>query len=292
LHDLRATAWKERAGALTVLGEYAAAFVALDHAHAEFSLAPSAPLGAVIVEHARAIIHYYRGELDHAIRLAADSASAYAALGESGLCMRARHLSANIAFAAGNIRKARSIYEDLLAQGDAENDLTWIARESNTVGRCSLELGELDRAAALFRKSAETFDELGSIAEGLRPQWGLALVLLRSGNAVGALARLKELRSAFQRHGMLSDEALITLDVIDALHCLRRDVEGAEAAREVMHSFTRAGMLTSALSAFAYLKEAAQHGIVAPQLTRHVRSFLGRLEREPALLFRPPGEKI
>jgi hypothetical protein len=91
---------------------------------------------------------------------------------------------------------------------------------------------------------------------------------------------------------MLTDEALVALDMMDTLHLLARDGEIVVLAAEIIQTFTNAGMLTSALTAFAYLREAAARGAVTPRLTKHVRGFLSDLERQPALLFCPPNENI
>jgi tetratricopeptide (TPR) repeat protein len=292
MHDLRANAWKERANALTALGNYDASLDALEHAEREFDRAPAAPLGRAIVGYMRATVYYFRGDLSRAVVLAAESCRSYSELGETDRYMRARHLLANVAFAQGDIRGARSIYEELLTWAEAEGDLTWVARESNTVGRCALELGDTATAIQSFHRSSQTFRERGLFAEALRPEWGLALVLSASGKHTEALARLGELRDEFHRRGMLSDEALVSLDMMDALHALDRDRTIVAVAGQLIQTFTTAGMLTSALAAFAYLKEAAARGAVTPLITGHVRRFLSRLERQPDLLFLPPEEKI
>ncbi len=129
-------------------------------------------------------------------------------------------------------------------------------------------------------------------AEALRPQWGFALVTLGSGKAAEALARFDEVRNGFRERKMLSDEALVSLDMMDALAALGRDAEIVAFAGEIIESFTGAGMLTSALTAFAYLKEAATRGTATPQLIEHVRQFVTRLQREPALLFCPLDKNL
>jgi tetratricopeptide (TPR) repeat protein len=292
IHELRAHGWKERANALAALGQYDASLDSLDHAEREFSHVPSNPVGHAIVQHARAIVRYYRGEFESAIELLSESAAIYASLGETDRYMRIRHLIANTMVANGDARGARAIYQELLSWGESENDLAWVARESNTLGRCAYELGDLSSAVQYFHQSVRSFRELGMAAEALRPEWGFALVVLGSGKPSDALARLREVREEFRRREMLSDEALVSLDMMDALHALGRDDEVVALASETIESFTRAGMLTSALTAFAYLKEAAAHGTATPKTIQHVRQFVSRLQREPALLFCPPQNNL
>jgi len=50
----------------------------------------------------------------------------------------------------GNIRAARATYEEILAWAEAKDDLKWIARESNTLGRCAFELRDFSAAVQYF----------------------------------------------------------------------------------------------------------------------------------------------
>jgi tetratricopeptide (TPR) repeat protein len=292
IHELRAFAYKERANALVALGQLDAALDALDHADREFSHAPGASLGHTIVQHCRAWVHFTRSEFDEAMKLLAESAEGYAAAGETERFMRARHLIANTLFWQGDVRGAQAIFRELLGWGEAENDLAWIARESNTLGRCAYELKDLSAAVQYFHQSIQAFRELGMDAEAIRPAWGFALVVLASGKPEEALRKLQDVREDFHRREMLTDSALVAVDMCDALHALGRNAEIVVLAAGTIETFTRAGMLTSAIAAFAYLKEAAEHGAVKPTVIDHVRKFMSRLEREPALLFHAPPEKI
>lgn len=290
LHDLRATAWKERANALRLLGKFDAALDALGHADNEYRRVPAAPLGPAVVAYIRGIVHFERGELARARELYVQAADVFSALGEVDRYMRARHVLANVLLRQGLVREAKTTYEEILAWAETRNDLRWIARESNTLGRCAFELGDHPAAVQYFYVSAQAFRELGMATEARRPEWGLALVVAASGRPAEALKRLAEVRGAFHDQGMLSDEASVALDMMDSLHVLGRHADIARVAREIIETFVQAGMLTSALGAFGYLLAAAkEHRIDHPQID-HVRTFLGLLERDRALLFAPPAK--
>jgi tetratricopeptide (TPR) repeat protein len=291
LHDLRGTAWKERANALRLLGQYDAALEALKHAEHEFRKVPSAPLGPAIVSYVRGIVHYERGDLVKAQELLFESGETFASLGETDRYMRARHYMANVHVGQQDVPGAKAIYEQILAWAEATSDVKWIARESNTLGRCAYELRDLSAAVQYFHQSTQAFRALGLSSEAARPEWGLALVVLASGKPADALKRFRAVREQFHNRAMASDEALVVLDMMDALHALDQGPEIVTLASEVLQAFTEAGMLTSALTAFAYLKEASRRGAVKPRQVEYVRQFLGRLEREPALAFLPPDER-
>jgi len=213
-----------------------------------------------------------------------------AALGEIEHYMRARHYVANVLYRQQDIRSAQAIYEVLLAWGEGENDLRWIARENNTLGRCAYELSDLPAAVRHFHLSSETSHNLGLTSEAVRPEWGLALVMLASGKPADAVERFRTLRQEFHRRKMFTDEALISLDLMDALHMLGDDREIIALGADVVRTFTDAGMPTGALTAFAYLNEAATRGVIDRLAINHVRKFVSRAERQPGLLFVAPPE--
>ncbi len=291
LHDLRGTAWKERTNALRLLGRYDAALEALTHAEREFLNVPTAPLGRAMVAHARGIIHYDRGEYSPARQLLQETADACAALGEIDRYMRARHFIANILYREQDIPAAKAIYEEILAWGQTQNDLSWIARAHLPLGHCARQVGDFSQAVQHFHFSAQAFRELGQSAEVTRAEWGFALVMLSSGKPAEALTLFQPVRVAFHDREMVTEEALVALDMMDA-HCALNDKsEIVTLASEIIQTFTEIGMLTSALMAFAYLKEAARRGTVEPRQVEHVRQFLSRLQRDPAHLFLPSDER-
>ncbi|HVR40446.1 MAG TPA: tetratricopeptide repeat protein [Thermoanaerobaculia bacterium] len=286
--DLRGMAWKERANALRLLGNYDAALEALDRAAREFRNAPLLPLGPAIVTHLRGIVCYERGDYDTALRYAQQSTREFEMCGDVDRYLKARHLEANIRFFQQDIREAQRIYGDILAHAEAIDDLSWIARESRTLGYCALELRDFSEAARHFHKALQAFEVLEQHAEIVRTNWGIACLQLASGKPSIALGRLNAVRSEFAKLGMVVDEALTVFDIMDALVALGREQEIATLADGLVERFTHAGMLNSALTALAYLRESAVRGKVTAPVIEYVRQFIRRVEREPSLLFVPP----
>ena len=286
--DLRGTAWTQRANALRLLGRYDEAIAALDRATEAFRQAPHVPIGMATVKYVRAIIHYERGDLDTAFEMLEESASEFQHLGDIDRLMRARHVQANVRFQQGNIAAARQMYEEVLRHGEAERDLTWIARESNTLGRCALELRDFAAARKYFDAAVDGFTRLRFATEVTRAEWGLALLALAEGRSREAVTRLREVQRRFTEQGLLIDGALAALDSMDGLIALDEMQEIAALASQLISTFTSAGMLTSALTAFAYLREAVAAKAISPKVIEHVRRFIRRIDREPTLLFAPP----
>lgn len=292
IFDLRGTAWKERANALRLLGRYDDALAALDRAADAFRQTPHVPIGLATVKYVRAIIHFERGELETAFDMLEDCAREFLHLGDIDRLMRARHVQANVRFDQGNILAARAIYEEVLRYGEAERDLAWIARESHTLGRCSLALNDFEAARKYFEASLEGFTRLRLATEVTRAEWGLGLLEMAEGRSRQAIAQLREVQRKFTEQGMLIDSALTALDSMDGLYALDDMQEIASLASQLIATFTSAGMLTSALTAFAYLREAVAARAMSPKIIDHVRRFIKRIDREPALLFASPPDLL
>jgi hypothetical protein len=69
---------------------------------------------------------------------------------------------------------------------------------------------------------------------------------------------------------------------------LERWDEIVKVAAHAFRVLKKAGNVTGALTALAYLKEAATKRQLTPETLKVVREYLRRVEREPDLLFVPP----
>ena len=90
------------------------------------------------------------------------------------------------------------------------------------------------------------------------------------------------------RHALVTARA--RLDLAEALLLLGRLEEVHSLCVDLIAFFERATMLTGALTAAAYLREAAANRTLTPTLIEHVRQYLTELERAPELRFVPPPE--
>jgi hypothetical protein len=67
------------------------------------------------------------------------------------------------------------------------------------------------------------------------------------------------------------------------------ETDGIERlATGLVETLTEAGKLESALTALAYIKEAAAGKSITPEILRAARTFLRRADRHPELVFAPP----
>lgn len=290
VNELRGTAWIQRANALRLLGRFDAALDALTHAERAYRRLTSWALGLATVAFVRATVLNEQQHPDEAATMAAQAERTFAHLGDDERRMRALFLQAYITFEQHHLVEATTLFEQVLAHGEAINDAAWIARACQALGNCFLDRQNIGEASIHFHRSLALFAELGITSERVRTEWGIARMLLAVGKHADAVRRLRHVTAAFEDVGMVTDAALAGLDVADGLLVLERTHEIIEFAAHLFRVFTDAGMLTGALTAIAYIKEAAAAGTLTPTDLDAVRRFLRRAERQPDLLFLPPPQ--
>ncbi|HEY0158208.1 MAG TPA: hypothetical protein VGF28_13070 [Thermoanaerobaculia bacterium] len=287
--ELRGTAWKERANALRLLGRFDAAHEALDRAAEAYSRLRHSGRGHAAVDFIRAAVLFEQQRQDEAALLAERAERAFAHLGLDDDRMRAIFLRANIRYEQGQLFAATAAFHEVLAWGEALKSAYWTGVGALGLGNCYIDRGEVGEASFHFRRALVLFTELHMESVCIKSQWGMGRVLLALGSHTDALLRLHEVAAGFERLGMVTDAALVGLDIADGLLTSGRTREIIPLASHVFDVFRQAGMLTGALAAVAYLKEAAAAGTLTPKGVDSVRRFLRRAERQPDLLFAPPA---
>src|SRR5205807_720398 len=121
-------------------------------------------------------------------------------------------------------------------------------------------------------------------------RWRIAAVALGTGDFTTADRQLSEVNFDSAVLGMDSDVALIKLDLAEAKLMLGDTAAVRRLCAEIFRFFREARMLTGALTAAAFLEDAARRDRLTPEHISHVRRFLHRLKDEPDALFLPsPG---
>lgn len=289
IHELRGEARKEQANAFRFLGRFADALRALDAAEEEYRKLPLEGVGLVAVQYVRASVFHEQEHLDAAEVLARQSAAGALHLGETDRFMRARHLQGEILYDRRLFKDAAEIFASILTYGKQHGDVLWIARESLTLGHCDIELRSLPEASRLLHQALRLFSDLGLPPEVTRTGWAIARLHFAEGKAAEATFRLRTAIQELTRFGILTDAAIAAVDLAEMLHTVGRTREIPKLLTGIVQTFTAAGKITGALTALAYLKDAAAAGQIAPPAFPHVRRFLARAERQPELLFAPPA---
>lgn len=288
-YELRGTAWKERANALLRLAEFDEALAALSRAEEAYEQLRSPGHGLAAVELVRAAVYYERGELQQAAKCVDLAEQGYAHLGLERQRMKAVHLRASINLESLEFTKSSETYQRVIDFGEQVNDPEWIAKGSYGRANAELDQGNLGEASALFLTALAILRETGPATDRMCTEWGLARVALHAGKPTDAVRQLRDVMSAFEAVGWVSNAALAGIDLSEALLVLDRWDEIVKVARHAFRVLKKAGNVTGALMALAYLKEAAANRHLTPETLKVVREYLRRVEREPDLLFVPPS---
>lgn len=285
---LRGLASKERANANRFLGRFNAALEALNRAERAYRELPRPELDLANITFIRGSIFCEQQAYDSAEPHAERSATSFAQLGQTELYFRSRFLLGIIAFETRQLGRAQEIFDSVFAYGEACGNLSWVARASQALGNCYLERRDLSTASQFLHGGMIAFRDLGILSEAIRCRWGLALIVQREGRHRAALDRLRQVRDEFLAFGGVSDAALVTLDIMETFLALGKSQEVRRAAGNIVKLFKDAGMVTGALTAADYLKQAAAMDDVTPTLIEHIRRYFRRLEVEPDLAFVTP----
>ncbi|HEX6097326.1 MAG TPA: hypothetical protein VF432_13435 [Thermoanaerobaculia bacterium] len=286
--QLRGTACKEQANAEMLLGRLPAAHLSLDSADRYYRRCVPNTRGLAIVALVRAGVFYQQERLQDAMPLAEQAEVGFAHAVDDKRRMDAVFLRGAILFEAGRAAEAVPLFRQVIDYGEETRNVRLIARGSYAIGDCQLALGNLAEATVYYHRALVIFREAGPERDRLATEWGIARVVLRGGKYADAIIRLRALSTAFEQRGMVTDAALVGLDIIEAFLVLGKPRSIVALAQHLFTVFTNAGMLTGALSALAYLKEAATTAELTLAGLEEVRSFLRRAERQPYLQFVRP----
>lgn len=285
---LRGLAWKQQANANRHLGRFTAALAALDRAERAYREVPRPELDLASIAFIRGTIYCEQQVYDSAERHARESTATFAQLAQTDLYFRSRQLEGYIAFGRGHFGEAQVIFDSVFAYGESTGDPFWIAAASMALGNCYLERRELSSATLYLHRGMMTFRDLGIRSEEVRCRWGLALVVQRDGRYRLAVPRLRDVRDDFVSLGAVSDAALVTLDIMETFLLLGKPREVRRTAGNVVTLLKDAAMISGALTAADYLKQAASMRTVTPSLIDYIRRYLRRVAVQQDLLFIPP----
>lgn len=288
VYELRGTAAKERANALVRLAKVDEALEALDRAEEAYRHLRSPAYGLAAVELVRGSAYYQRGQLEEAAKHVELAERGYAHLALERERMKAVYLRASIKLEALELKESSAIYQQVIELAQKANDTEWVAKGSYARANAELGLGNIVEAGTLFHAALVIFREGGPASDRISTEWGLARVVLHGGKPSEAVQRLRDVIAQFEQIGMVSDAALAGVDMSEALLMLDRWDEIGKVAAHAFRVLKKAGILTGALTALAYLKEAATKRHLTPETLTAVREYLRRVEREPDLLFVQP----
>ncbi len=289
---LRGAAWREMAYALFYTGQFPAALQAVDHADAEFAQCVVDNYDRARAGIVKTLILRAYERLDGAQRVARSSAATFSEYEDVERCASANLAQAQVLVSRGDIPAAISILEEIENRLRDTDYVDTHARVLGNLGNCARRIGQWDRSIHHYDLSTHLFDALDNAAEAVRNRWNAAKVAMEAGRFLDAKRRLEVVVREMDMLGMTSASTMARLDVAELLLAEGRFAEVEEICRAAMQSFERAGLAFSqrAMTALAFIREAAQQRTASQELVRTVRNYLNRLPSEPQLLFAFPPQ--
>lgn len=285
---VRGLAWKDRANALRLQGRVQDALWSLDEAERHFRSQPIPEFDLAIVDYVRATVLVETDQLQMGLDLAKRSGEVFLEYGQEERHRHARMVEGGVLFNLGQPREAREIYLALLKPTQQANDTATLVMLFVNIGQCSVNLNDKDMASIYFLQAATVAEELGMTSEVISARWGLGRLLVSTGQLEDGIDRLRQAERELLKVGTEGDAALVSLEIAEALLAIGRPDEVPAICRRLVERFVRTGSQKRAVTALAFLKEAAETGTATTELVRHVRNYVEALPRQPELLFLPP----
>lgn len=286
---LRGNAWKERANALRFEGEsYHAALDAVDHAERAYRKSPLPEFYLAACDYVRATILFRMDRFDEALTHSRRAAATFLTFRDAQRYVHALSIEGNVLFDTARYEEARAVFERLFAAAETMGDVAGAAVFATNLAASEIEMGLTDSASARLMITLDVCRRRGLESQALRTRWILATIPLHSGRAVDAASELLAVFNECRTRNMIGMATGVALDLAEAYSLIPRPADVVPICTWMIQDFLARGQLTSAMTAFAFLRDAAAHGSLRTEDVRHVKRFVAQLERQPALLFLPP----
>jgi tetratricopeptide (TPR) repeat protein len=285
---LRATAWRERAYALCYIGSFLESLAAVERTDKLLRECTVSEYDSARAQLVRALVYGETERLEEAIALAESARDVFCRFGDIRRESAADTMRANMLMYARRFAEALAIHRKIAS--DARIDQASRAFALHNMAICHRELSQFRQAKSLFAQTVVEFERLGFVSERAKARWSLAKVLMAEQQYDQAWPFILEVRQEFEELGMSQDVALVSLDMAEALLMLSRPAEVVDLCQAAMDYFRKAGLAYTqgALTALAYLKEAAEARVLTRAALQDIRTFFELLPKQPHLLFAYP----
>jgi tetratricopeptide (TPR) repeat protein len=278
--QMRAHAWKD-------LGKYQRFKGRYRESEATLRLAEAMVVGRKALSHDLAIIRFNLAvtlqELDRfgeSLVLLSECKAIFRRHGDTTNAML-------VAFAEGVLlqlmtryREAREAYL-LIVATTPDLDDEQLAALNNTIGLCSIELGEWDVAADAFDYAATLFSELDQPINALIVETGRGRLYVRSGQFSAGIAHLRPIRRQFLAHGLHEEAGLAGLEIVEGLLGLQNHSAAETLTRKLVREFELAQLNKRAVQALAHLTTILEARTASAPNVRHIREYIDSLRTNP-----------
>ncbi len=283
--QIRANAWKDRAGALRYLSRYDEAIDAIEHAETVLSSFSAVAHDRAIVRFLKATILQQIDQLDESESLLDECASVFFDHGDLKRYIYSGIVRGNLLYRQHRYHEAREAYAVLLDAVRTTGDIESEARLRNNLGCCAIHLNDIHSAQSHLAAAMTRFRELGRNVEAIRNEMSAGRLLIATGHVSFGVDTLKAAREQFLAHCLIEEAGLCGLDIAGALLDMAREPEARTLANQIADEFETAGLNPRALDAIGYLRKQFQSQQATRATIHHVRDYLDSLRSDPARQF-------
>ena len=290
INHLRGNAWKEYSTACRYLGQFDRSFEALDRAERAFRRLPDCETQLATVDLCRAALLWEQSRCEEGLRFARAAATVFSQRRDTVRYFDAREWEAIILHRMGHASAARETLHQAYDLAETNGDAQMKARTAKNLGIHYRDCGDMGAASQYFSIALQLFETLGEKTLVTHTRWSILRLALQAGNATEPAKHLPAIIAQLEAAGMVAHAARARLDLAEALLLLERFAEVHSTCVGLTEFFRAAKMLTGALTAAAYLKEASAGKRITSRHIECVRNYLHELDRSPDLPFAPPPE--
>lgn len=289
VHHLRGQAWLQHAFNLNYTSRYDEALAATDRAARHFDECAIDEYDRARLGIVRTIVLEVFDRLDDAAAEAANSATTFLRYEDAQRTASAAIAQALILFRGQRFEEAATMLLELERRVSAVVDADTRSRIAGNIGYAMWRLRRHDEALRWYDVTAKIQRERGNRTEALRIRWNVAAMLTEAGRTKDAYELLAPLTSEMEELGLTNEAAVNMLEVAEILLSRGRYAEVEELCGKAIESFARSGVphRQRAMTALAYIREAAQLRKATEPMARKVRDYIHRLPAQPNLLFAP-----
>jgi tetratricopeptide (TPR) repeat protein len=176
-----------------------------------------------------------------------------------------------------------------LRQIDAGREPKIVLAATHNLLHCLIDCGRSAEARALIGHLRKLYAAYGGRFDDLRARWLEGNIAAGLGDDEGAERSFLRVREGFEEAGLLSDVALVSLDLAALWLRQERTAEVRRLVDEMVAVFRSHGIRREALGALLMFKEALHKDQVTESLLRTVTTEIWRLERSPDTTRHPAG---
>ena len=284
----RANAWREYAYTLFFIGRLKEAEDAVDVSEQLFrqTPVPEIELARTSLIRASLLLAWDRGS--EAIPLAEQAGSVFQEFGDRPRYIKARLTEGRMRYRGGDLEGALAIWLEL------ENDPTVQEMDDfgmllHNIGHAYRDTNEFERARTYLDRAIAEYSARGMEVEKVRTRWIVGQMLVLTGDSAHGLPVLRKARREFEALGMELEAGLVGLEMAEALLTVGETDEVANVCRTILDRFVQQGMMSRAITALAYLREAVAADKATPAIVRDIREFLRALPQNPGRALPPPS---